>query len=273
MQQKIIACLFDFDGTLIPGNMQEPWLASYGITAKEFWDHNDRRRRTSKYRGVNLDAPHCYMNLLLEYADQGKISRFSNQDLVSFGSFLKPFDGLPEFFYKIKSLGKKHNVNIEHYVISTGLKEIIAGSSLGLAVDEIFACEYMEKDGYCVNPARTVDFIEKNRYLFEINKGVNKGRVKNVNDVIPQDQRRIPLSQMIYVGNTRKDVPCISVLDHHHGSSFIVYEQGNHNAKLEAEIMLKQGRIKEIYPANYSEDSDFFAAYSAKIIEIAGFAR
>ena len=265
MVEKVIACLYDCDGTLIPGNMQEPFLAQNGISARDFWAKNDIRRRNAKFRGVNLDAPHCYMNMLLEYANKGKIPPLTNQGLRDYGAQLQPFEGLPEFFRKIKDIGRDLEVTIEHYIISTGLKEMIAGSSLNV-VDDIFACEYSERCSYA---ARTVNFIEKTRYVFEINKGVNKGLVSDVNNVTPDKERRVPLRQMLWTGNSLQDVPVISVLNRHGGRNFIVYEPGNSVAKLDGKKLLDQGRVDKIYPANFLEGSEYYQAYTQAIREIA----
>jgi hypothetical protein len=265
MEEKVIACLYDCDGTLIPGNMQEPFLAQSGIKAADFWSKNDLRRRNSRFRGVNLDAPHCYMNMLIEYSRQGKIPSLTNKGLREYGAQLQPFVGLPEFFGKINGFGRELGVTIEHYIISTGLKEMIAGSCLNV-VDDIFACEYSEQCSYA---ARTVNFIEKTRYVFEINKGVNKGLVTDVNNVTPNEERRIPLSQMLFTGNSLQDVPCISVLQNNGGSAFVVYDEQNSVAKVDSRKLLIQGRVDKIYPANFLEESEYYQAYTARIREIA----
>jgi len=179
--------------------------------------------------------------------------------------FLLSVLGLPEFFKKIRDLGTDLDVTIEHYIISTGLKEMIAGSSLNI-VDDIFACEYSE---HCSYAARTVDFMEKTRYLFEINKGVNKGMVPDVNNVTPDHERRVPLSQMLYTGNSLQDVPCISVLQSNGGGAFVVYDSDNSVAKIDSKKLSDQGRVERIYEADFTEGSEYYKDFTDKIRQIA----
>lgn len=180
--KPIVALIYDFDGTLSPKNMQEyDFIKAIGVKSKKaFWKENDEL--VKKHDASNIL---CYMKLMLDKAHAAKVS-IQRKQFIDFGKNIELFDGVEEWFDLVEELAKNSNVIVEHYINSSGLKEMIEGTSIAKKFKEIYACSFMYEDGIAVWPAVAVDFTAKTQFLFMINKGISKiSENSKVNEYMP----------------------------------------------------------------------------------------
>lgn len=269
--QNIIALLYDCDLTLTSCYMQQPLFRKYNVDEEEFWQETQRSREEAKEKGINLDQEISYMNLILD-----KFPGLSNQELKELGGEIPLFPGLPDFFGKTRQMMaedekyKLHNITIEHYVISTGLKAMIEGC-LGSYLDGIFASEFIEnKEGKICGIARSIGYAKKTEFIHLINKGGNVDPRIDVNGVLSPEFRRIPFENMVYIGDGVTDVPCFATLNRRGGKSFAVYDASSEKAFRQAYLLREQGRVFDFGPADYREDSHMFKSLLHTIRQRAG---
>ena len=254
-KKPIVALVYDFDGTLSPGNMQEfGFIQAIGKDPKEFWTESDDI-------AIEQDASNIlsYMKLMFDEARRLGI-RLTRKDFRRFGKKIELFDGVKEWFSAVNEYGKEHGVIVEHYINSSGLADMIEGTPIAKEFKRIFACSYLyNEDGVAIWPGVAVDYTAKTQFLFKINKGILSIRDnKKVNESQVEDKKRIPFTQMIYVGDGETDVPCMKIVSMFGGHSIAVYNPENEQKKAVAEKLLKQGRVHFITPANYSHYSRTF---------------
>lgn len=275
--QNVIACVWDFDKTLIPGYMQTPIFRAFGVDERRFWKEVTALPERYLERGNHVSKDTIYLNHLLSYVRNGPLRGLSNRQLRELGAELEFYPGLPGFFRELKNIPRenrefqKHDITVEHYIISTGLAEMIRGSAIAQEVDGIFGCEFIEEPfppGYLSQPefevesgkeitqiGTVVDNTIKTRYIFEINKGSNKDAAIDVNANIRQEDRRVPLSQLIYVADGPSDVPVFSVVRRGGGLAFAVYDPSNPEEFAQNDRLLQSGRIHSYGPADYRAGS------------------
>ena len=162
------------------------------------------------------------------------------------------FPGVREWFRRINAFGQQLEVEIEHYVISSGLREIIEGSGIAHEFREIYACEFFyNEEGLACWPKLDVNFTNKTQFVYRINKGVlDVSDDKTLNDSMPDDSKRIPFTNMIYVGDGLSDVPCMKMMRAYGGQAIAVYQEENRQG---VEDLLSKGRVDFIFPADYRE--------------------
>lgn len=259
MNEAVIAVVFDFDGTLGPDTISS-LVTAHNIPARSFWNEVDRRVEDG------WDPPIAYMELLLEYAEEGKID-VSKKALKAIGKQLKLFPGLPKAFTELKEYVRKEpelkdaRVQLEFYIISGGIEEIILGSAIAKHMDGIFACNfaYDSKGKTPVSIKSAISFTEKTRFLYGINKGISSRELRTnpykINDALPNDARRIPFSQMIYIGDGPSDIPCLSAISQLGGTGIGVSSPANSFKK---GYELARGKRITVgpYTANYGKGSD-----------------
>ena len=290
--QTVIACIWDFDKTLIPGYMQSPLFEAFGIDGKAFWREVNELPELYAKQGCHVSKDTVYLNHLLSYVKNGPLKGLSNRKLRELGRELRFYPGLPEFFKTIKNLVssdplfQRYEVSVEHYIVSTGLAEMIRGSSIAPYVDGIFGCEFIEKPyppgygsqkeleieegGEVSQIGVMVDNTIKTRFIFEINKGTNKDPGIDVNaNVLPED-RRIPINNMIYLADGPSDVPVFSVVRRSGGLTFAVYDPESEAKFAQNDSLLQAGRIHSYGPADYRESSSTNMWLRMHIREIAG---
>jgi hypothetical protein len=287
----VIACVWDFDKTLIPGYMQTPLFKAYGIDEKVFWEEVNALPSWYQKDQVTISNEIAYLNHLLTYIKHGKLKGLNNAVLRKLGSELTFYNGLPNFFQKLReSVGKvpeyqSCNIALEHYIISTGLAEMIRGSAIAPFVSDIFGCELLENPlppGFMTQPelllnrskeisqiGRIVDNTIKTRFLFEINKGSNKHPEIEVNAVIAPEDRRIPLSNMIYIADGPSDIPVFSVIKNGGGKAYAVYEPGNRGELRQNDALRANKRVDHYGSADYSEGSSTAEWIEMQVLEIA----
>lgn len=271
--QNVIAMIWDFDKTLTHGYMQEPLFTAYGVDGQTFWDESNELADYYARAGCKVSKDTIYLNHILSYVRHGVFKDLTNDRLRELGAEIALAPGIPEFFDRMRQLVdtderfKRHDIRVEHYVVSTGLRAMIEGSALFKHVNGIWACDLLPPaapPGYreqleatsdvLAQIGYTIDNTSKTRAIFEINKGVNvqeDGSV-DVNSVIPEDQRRVPIRNMIYIADGPSDVPSFSVVNNMGGKTFGVYAPGEKNYNNAADLE-EQGRVHSIAEADYRE--------------------
>lgn len=248
-----VALVYDFDGTLAPGNMQElSFIPSIDMDKDTFWTKVKQDAKTHE-----ADEILCYMHRMLEEARHKKISIHKNS-ISSHGKNIPLFDGVDSWFSRINEYGKNLEFNIRHYIISSGLKEMIEGTSISNSFDRIYASAFSyDTDGIPYWPALSVNYTNKTQYLFRINKGaLDIHDAAGVNKFKPPEDREVPFSRMIYFGDGDTDIPCMRLVKAQGGHSFVVYTPSKKGAKKRAEKLLSDGRVNAMAPADYSENGE-----------------
>lgn len=261
MRKKAIAALiYDFDGTLSPGNMQEfGFIQAVGKTAGEFWTMSD-----DIAKGQDASNVLSYMKLMFDEARRSGI-RLERDRFRSFGKDIKLFDGVEQWFSLVNAYGKSIGVTVEHYINSSGLKEIIEGSPIAPEFKHIFAGSFIyDENGEAVWPGIAVDYTAKTQFIFKISKGIFSARDnKRVNASMAEDRKRIPFTNMIYFGDGDTDVPCMKIVGMFGGHSIAVYNPDNPHKKATAGKLRRQGRVSFALPAVYTADSPAFRVVKA----------
>lgn len=264
-KKPTVALIYDFDGTLSPSNMQEyDFLKAIEIKdKKKFWAENTRM--VSDHNASNIL---CYMKLMLDKAQAAHVS-IKRQQFVDFGKSIELYKGVKEWFALINEIGKKVGVNIEHYINSSGLREMIEGTAIAKEFKEIYACSFMYVDDVARWPAVAVDFTAKTQFLFMINKGISKiSENFKVNEYKPDEQRAVPFQHMLYFGDGETDIPCMRLVKQQGGCSFAVYKPHNAKKKAAAEKLVNEDRVNFVCPADYSKGSEIYTIVEAIIKKI-----
>lgn len=265
MRKPIVALIYDFDGTLSPGNMQEfGFIQAVGSTPQDFWTRSDGI-------AVGQDASNvlAYMKLMFDEAKKHGI-KLRKKDFLGFGKHIELYDGVKEWFSLVNEYGRAHGVRIEHYINSSGLKEIIEGSPIAGEFKHIFAGTFIyDANGEAEWPGIAVDYTAKTQFLFKISKGIFSSRdAKQVNASMADDKKRIPFNHMIYFGDGDTDVPCMKIVGMFGGHSLAVYDPANEKKRAAAAKLKRQGRVAYAAPAIYTKDSEVFKVVCAIIDKI-----
>ena len=246
-QAPIIAFLYDFDKTLCTTDMEDyAFIPSLGYTPTEFWG------RANAFGWENrMDGLLAYMYTMIQECAAQNI-KLDRAFLNHCGESIQLFPGVREWFARINAFGKSLGVQVEHYVISSGLREIIEGSGIAQEFREIYACEfYYNENGDACWPKLDVNFTNKTQFVYRINKGIlDVSRDKELNDSMPDDSKRVPFTNMIYMGDGLSDVPCMKMMRAYGGQAIAVYQASNRQG---VEKLLADGRVDFIFPADYRE--------------------
>ncbi|MBP3546798.1 MAG: haloacid dehalogenase-like hydrolase [Alphaproteobacteria bacterium] len=243
-----VALIYDFDGTLAAGNMQEyGFLKMLNIAPEIFWSKCDKMTQQE-----SADSNLSYMRCMLEEAKARKVA-FRREDFVKCGDDITFFKGVEEWFDRINAYALQKGIRLSHYIISSGLEEIALGSKIAKNFKQIYASSYMyDEYGAAVWPARVVNYTDKTQYLFRINKGCLDPLDKSVNSPMAIEDRPVPFSHMIYFGDGDTDVPCMSMIKRLGGYCISVFQPYNKKAKSRAERLFEEGRVNIFAPADYS---------------------
>ena len=247
METPIVAFLYDFDKTLCTKDMQDyAFIPSLGLKPSEFWPLANDFGREHRMDGIL-----AYMYTMIREAEKRNLP-FTRQDLVEKGRGIVLFPGVEDWFRRINAFGESLGVRVEHYVISSGLREIIEGCAIAGEFQEIYASEfYYDPEGRPAWPKLAVNFTNKTQFVYRINKGVlDISDDKTLNDSMPDDSKRVPFHNMIYVGDGLSDVPCMKMMRSYGGQAIAVYQSGNRPG---VEKLLEDGRVEFIFPADYRE--------------------
>ena len=248
MSRPVIAIMYDFDNTLCTKDMQEyAFIPSIGMEADEFW-----RAANGFGREIRMDAILAYMYTMVVKSREKGIP-FSRQSLVEKGRGIELFPGVTDWFSRVNRCGDELGVSVEHYVISSGLKEIIEGCPISREFREIYASEFFyDESGAAVWPKLSVNFTNKTQFVYRINKGVlDISNDRDLNASMPDDSKRVPFDNMIYIGDGLSDVPCMKMMQAYGGVSIAVYK----TMTQDVQELLQKGRVDFIYPADYREGS------------------
>jgi hypothetical protein len=259
--------------------MQAPIFEHYRVDAKKFWKEVNELPKYYRKNGLDLIVPDTiYLNHFITYATAGIFKGLNNKRLREFGAEIEFYKGLPEFFDEVKHFVKadpayrQHDIRVEHYIVSTGLRQMILGSKIAPYVDGVWGCEFVENPPQAgwldpagrqtTGPPKSIsqiayalDNTTKTRAIFEINKGTNKISDIDVNAKIPEEDRRVPIQNMIYIADGPSDIPVFSIVNRFGGRTFAVYQPGSNEEFSQVNNLQKQGRVQSYGEANYTEGS------------------
>lgn len=291
MEQNTIAVIWDFDKTLIPGYMQVPIFNAYNVDEKQFWDETHSLVDIYRDQGIKVNQDTVYLNHMLTCVKQGIFKGLNNKKLREFGKELKFYPGVPEIFKELKDMISKDEkyslfgIHVEHYIVSTGLTEMIKGSDIKDYVDGIWGCEFIEtpqrsnlviredmkdEDEKVIQQiGYIVDNTSKTRAVFEINKGVNKISDIDVNGKMEKKDRRVPFENMIYIADGPSDVPVFSVIKQYGGRTFAIYPKGKEKQFKQVNDLIRDGRIDLFAEADYSKNTTAYMWLTSNVKEIA----
>lgn len=245
----IVALIYDFDGTLAPGNMQEfGLLQAIGYENPiDFWNLCDQIAKTNDAGGIAV------VMYALQAASQRAGIRCTREMLRSFGKSIQFFPGVFEWFDLVNAYAAEIGIEVKHYINSSGVKEMIEGCAIAHQFEQIYACTYLyDSNGDACWPSVVVDYTKKTQFIFKINKGIREvsDRVR-INEFVPSDERPVPFERMIYFGDGETDVPCMRTVKSNGGHSFAVY--GNDKKRALAQQLLAEGRVNFACAADYTE--------------------
>ena len=246
-KRPIVAFLYDFDKTLCTTDMQNyAFIPSLGMTPAEFWPVANSFGSANRMDGIL-----AYMYTMISESEKRNMP-LTREKLVNMGRDIVLYPGVEDWFRRINAFGEELGVQVEHYVISSGLREIIEGSSISKAFKEIYASEfYYDETGCPVWPKLAVNFTAKTQFVYRINKGVlDVSDDKTLNDSMPDDSKRVPFHNMIYVGDGLSDVPCMKMMRAYGGQAIAVYQETN---RMAVEDLMAKHRVDFIFKADYSE--------------------
>lgn len=256
MEKPVLAICYDFDKTLSPDDMQAQGFIQdvFSDEVNEFWAESDRLAEENE-----MDQNLAYMYLMMKKA-RGKMP-FTKKDLENYGAKVKLFDGVDTWFDRIKKIGEENDVIVEHYIISSGLKEMIDATlpAKAGAFKKVYASSFFfDEDGVAVWPAQVVNYTNKTQFLFRIEKGVLDVNDPKINNYYRPDQLRVPFYNMVYIGDSATDIPCMKLVNTNGGHSIGVYNPQTQD-KSKVYKMMKENRIRYFAPADYSEGSELEA--------------
>lgn len=263
----VLAICYDFDKTLSPDDMQaQGYIQSVGYDISEFWDESN-----SMAAANDMDNNLAYMYKMVQESEGNFI--FNKEKLAEYGAKVKLFNGVNEWFERIREYGKEHNVIVEHYIISSGLKEMIEGTKIAQngAFEKIYASSfYYNNRGVAKWPAQVINYTSKTQFLFRIEKGVLDINDPGVNDYFSPEEMRVPFRNMVYIGDSDTDIPCMKLVNSYGGHSIGVYNPITQD-KAKVHRMIKDKRIKYFAPADYSEGLELDCIVKAIIDKTAAY--
>lgn len=250
--KPVVAICYDFDKTLSPDDMQaQGYIQSVGYDIPDFW-----KKSNSLASDNEMDQNLAYMYVMKKEAE-GKVL-FTKKTLAEYGANVELFPGVKEWFERIREYGKEKGVIVEHYIISSGLKEMIEGTSVAKAgaFEKIYASSFYYNDsGVAIWPAQVVNYTSKTQFLFRIEKGVLDINDPAVNESFSPEEIRVPFRNMVYIGDSDTDIPCMKLVNSYGGHSIGVYNTETKD-KTKVYKMMRDERIKYFAPADYNEGTE-----------------
>lgn len=250
MAKPIIAIMYDFDKTLCPSDMQNfGFVESVNMTPAEFWSEVSIYTHQHK-----IDKILSYMYMMKTVAARSNIA-FTKDYLKRLGETVPLFKGVEAWFERINAFGEECGVKIEHYVLSSGIKEMIEGTSIAHEFKKIYACEYMyDKGGIAMWPKTAINFTNKTQYIFRISKGaLDVSDEVSLNQAIADENRRVQYNNMIYIGDGMTDIPCMKLVKEKGGKAIALYQRNQEQSVLP---LVSDDRINYVCIADYSENSN-----------------
>ena len=250
--RPVLAICYDFDKTLSPDDMQaRGYIQSVGYDVQKFWDESNDLAKAN-----DMDNNLAYMWKMVQESEGRMV--FNKEKLAEYGARVKLFDGVEDWFERIRAYGKTRNVIVEHYIISSGLKEMIEGTKMARAgaFEKIYASSFYFNDrGVAKWPAQVINYTSKTQFLFRIEKGVLDINDPGVNAYFSPEEIRVPFRNMVYIGDSDTDIPCMKLVNTYGGHSIGVYDPATQNKK-KVYKMMHDKRIRYYAPADYTERSE-----------------
>jgi hypothetical protein len=264
---KMIAIIFDFDDTLAHDSTTD-FLSSFGIDTKMFWSSENK-----KLIEAGWDPIPAYMYQMIEWSrNQNNGNKITKKKIESFGKNVRFFEGVQRLFGHLSDFVEKNDSDfkVEFYVVSSGIGDLIRHSKIAKHFKDVFASDFHYNEmGEICYPKKIVSFTDKTRYIFQISKGFVGRDYYNkpfeVNRKIESSQIRIPLCNMIFIGDGYTDVPCFSLLNKNRGTAFAVYDKANKEKKYKAWGFIEDGRVKNLHSVNYTKASDLISSIEMSI--------
>lgn len=248
--KPVVAICYDFDKTLSPDDMQaQGYIQAVGYDIESFWKESNGLAENN-----DMDQNLAYMFTMIQAA-HGKFI-FNRKALMDYGAKVQLFPGVETWFKRIREYGKDKGVIVEHYIISSGLKEMIEGTKVAKEFEKIYASSfYYDSQGVAQWPAQVINYTSKTQFLFRIEKGTLDVNDSGVNDYFSPENIRIPFRNMIYIGDSDTDIPCMKLVNSYSGHSIGVYNPETKD-KRKVYKMIEDNRIKYYTPADYTEGSE-----------------
>ena len=250
--RPVLAICYDFDKTLSPDDMQaQGYIQSVGYDVQKFWDESNDLAKAN-----DMDNNLAYMWKMVQESEGRMV--FNKEKLAEYGARVKLFDGVEDWFERIRAYGKTRNVIVEHYIISSGLKEMIERTKMARAdaFEKIYASSFYFNDrGVAKWPAQVINYTSKTQFLFRIEKGVLDINDPGVNAYFSPEEIRVPFRNMVYIGDSDTDIPCMKLVSTYGGHSIGVYDPATQNKK-KVYKMMHDKRIRYYAPADYTERSE-----------------
>lgn len=261
-KRPIIAFIYDFDGTLSPGNMQEyNYIPDLGIHPKQFW-----AAVKAKAKVHQADEIIVYMLEMLDRA-RNKI-KIRKTDFNAYGKKVTLFNGVEGWFSRINQYARNLKLTPQHYIISSGIKEMIEGTTIAKEFQEIFASSFIyEQHGIAESPGLAINYTTKTQFLFRINKGaMDITDSKSINEYKDDSERIVPFANMIFIGDGDTDIPCMKLVKAQGGHSIAVYKP---RKRAKAIQLLNEKRVNYVTAADYSEGGNLDVYVQAVIAKVA----
>lgn len=247
--KPVVAICYDFDKTLTPDDMQaQGFIQSVGYDIASFWEKSNGLAENN-----DMDQNFAYMYTMIQEST-GKVL-FTKDRLREYGAKIDLFPGVEDWFERIRKYADEKGVILEHYIISSGLKEMIEGTKVANSFERIYASSFYYDRNVAVWPAQVVNYTNKTQFLFRIEKGTLDVNDPGINDYFDPENIRVPFRNMIYIGDSDTDIPCMKLVNSNGGYSIGVY---NPTTKKKEKVykMMHDNRIRYFAPADYTEDSD-----------------
>lgn len=253
MKKPVAAIIYDFDKTLCTKDMQEyAFIPALGMTASDFWA--EVSEMTDREEMDNILA---YMYQMVEKAKEKQIP-VTRETFHRMGEHVEYFAGVTTWFDRINAYADELGIQVEHYIVSSGIKEIIEGTEIARHFRKIYACEFLyDGKGTIQWPKLAINYTAKTQFVFRINKGVlniDSKSAERLNRFTPENDRPVPFQNMIYIGDGLTDVPCMKLIKANGGQSIAVYDQ--EKGKGAAELLKTADRVNFVAPADYGSGSE-----------------
>lgn len=248
MKKLDVAFIYDFDGTLAHGNIQEyNFIPALKMTSDEFWNEVQDLKVKN-----NMENVLAYMYLMLKKAEEHNMS-VKKSSFIEYGKNIQFYPGVTYWFDRINDYAKSLGIKLHHYIVSSGIKEMIEGTEISNKFEKIYACSFLYNiDEIAKWPAVSVNYTNKTQFLYRINKGIYEIYDDSINNKMLEEDKKIPFSNMIYFGDGMTDVPCMKLIKDSGGTAISVYEENN---ELSSKL-LADGRVNFIAKTDYTENSD-----------------
>lgn len=252
-KKLVVALIYDFDGTLSPGNMQEyDFIPAIGKSNHEFWE---RSNQTALEQDGDPILAYMYQ-MLHEAQSAGKSLR--RESFAQSGQNIELYEGVKEWFPRINAYAAERGIKLHHYINSSGLREMIEGTPIAKEFRKIYACSFFYNvDGVAYWPAVAVNYTNKTQFIFKINKGIESVYDSvRINEFIEEDKRPVQFWHMIYFGDGTTDIPCMKLVKQQGGHSIAVYNPRSRQKRQEMLRLIRDNRVNYVCPADYSPDKE-----------------